>query len=323
MHNPDALTVRCTDGGPLGPMDLAATAQAVQQRPWRREFVLLAAIWGASFMFTRVAVQELGPLPTTGLRVAIAAIFLLPLCWLRGQGASLRQHWRLSFSVGLLNSAIPFACFSYALLTISSGLTAMLNATVPLFGALIAWGWLRERPSATRLLGLVVGFVGVAMLAWDKVHFQSDAHNAASGWAVMACLLATTCYGLSACVAKRYMGNLPSLVSATGSQLGASLGLAPLVWAYWPAQAPSLRAWGCVLVLGVLCTGVAYVLYFRIIERAGPSRALSVTFAIPLFALFYGVTLLGERVSGWMLLCGGVIVFGTALSTGLLRRSQT
>jgi drug/metabolite transporter (DMT)-like permease len=291
-------------------------------KPWLIDFVLLAAIWGASFMFMRIGARELGALPTAGVRVGIAALFLLPILLLRGHGTALRQHWKLTFVVGILNSAIPFACFSYALLTISTGLSSILNATVPLFGAVIAWLWLKDRPSGSRMVGLVVGFAGVALLAWDKASFQPDAAGNASGWAVLACLLATLCYGIAASFTKRYMSGLPSLVSATGSQLGAAVGLLPLAWWFWPDHAVSLNAWLAVVALGVLCTGVAYILYFRLIERAGPARALSVTFAIPVFALIYGVLLLGEVVTPWMLLCGVVIVVGTSLSTGLVRFSR-
>lgn len=287
-------------------------------KPWLVDFVLLAAIWGASFMFMRMGARELGAFATAGVRVGIAALFLLPILMLRGHGAALRQHWKLTFAVGILNSAIPFACFSYALLSISTGLSSILNATVPLFGAVIAWLWLKDRPTGSRMVGLAVGFAGVALLAWDKASFQPDASGNASGWAVLACLLATLCYGLSASFTKRYMAGLPSLVSATGSQLGATIGLLPLTWWFWPQQTVSLNAWLAVIALGVLCSGVAYILYFRLIERAGPSRALAVTFAIPVFAVLYGVVLLGEVVTPWMVGCGLVIVAGTALSTGLL-----
>jgi drug/metabolite transporter (DMT)-like permease len=224
--------------------------------------------------------------------------------------------------VGIFNSAIPFACFSYALLSISTGLSSILNATVPLFGAVIAWLWLKDRPNGSRILGLLIGFLGVALLAWDKASFKPDAAGNASGWAVLACLLATLCYGLSASFTKRCMSGLPSLVSAAGSQMGAAVGLLPLTWWYWPDHAVSLQAWAAVVALGVLCSAVAYILYFRLIERAGPSRALSVTFAIPVFAVLYGVILLGEVVTPWMVLCAVIIVAGTSLSTGLVRFSR-
>ena len=291
-------------------------------KSWLLDFVLLAAIWGASFLFMRAGAKELGVFATSGLRVAIAALFLLPILLLRGHGPSLRQHWKLTFAVGILNSAIPFACFSFALLSITTGLSSILNATTPLFGAVIAWIWLKDRPTGSRAVGLLIGFVGVAMLAWKKASFTPDASGNATGWAVLACLLATLCYGISASFTKRYLAGLPSLVSATGSQLGAAIGLVPLAWWFWPDQAVSLNAWLSVVALGVLCTAVAYILYFRLIERAGPARALSVTFGIPVFALLYGVLLLGEEVTSWMLVCGVVIVIGTSLSTGLVRFSR-
>ena len=287
-------------------------------RGWVLEFILLAAIWGASFLFMRIGTLQLGALPTAGLRVGIAALFLLPILLARGLGRALRAHWKLTFVVGILNSAIPFACFTYALQSITSGLSSILNATVPLFGAVIAWLWLKDRPNGSRILGLAVGFLGVALLAWDKASFKPDASGNATGWAVLACLLATLCYGISASFTKRYMAGMPSLVSATGSQLGAAVGLLPLTWWYWPTHAVSLDAWLAVIALGVLCSGVAYILYFRLIERAGPARALAVTFAIPVFAVLYGVAFLGEVVTPWMVGCGLVIVAGTTLSTGLI-----
>ncbi|MEO5671707.1 MAG: DMT family transporter, partial [Ramlibacter sp.] len=261
-----------------------APAAAAARPRWAVDFVLLAAIWGASFLFMRIGATEFGALPTAAVRVAIAAAFLLPLVWLRGHTPELRRHWKPIFLIGVFNSGIPFACFAFALLSITTGLSAILNATVPLFGALIAWAWLKDRPTGTRILGLAIGFAGVAMLAWDKASFKPDASGIASGWAVLACLLATLCYGLSASAAKRYLGGLPALVTASGSQVGATLALAlPALW-WWPAQAPSLRAWLALLAVGVLCTGIAYILYFRLIERAGPARAVAVTFLVPVFA---------------------------------------
>ena len=155
------------------------------------------------------------------------------------------------------------------------------------------------------------------MLASQKTGVVSGNLDIASALGVLACLLACICYGISASFTRRYLEGVPSLVAATGSQVGASLVLAPLTWWYWPAQAPSTSAWLAAIALGVLCTGTAYILYFRLIANAGPSRALSVTFAIPVFAVMYGVLLLGETVSAWMLGCALVIVLGTSLSTGL------
>jgi drug/metabolite transporter (DMT)-like permease len=286
---------------------------------WLTEFILLGAIWGASFLFTRLGAAEFGALPTAGLRVGIAAIFLLPLLLLRGQWQALSAHWEKIFFLGMLNSGIPFALYAYALLSISTGLSSLLNATVPLFGALVAWLWLKDRPHGMKILGLLVGFVGVAMLAWGKASFKPDASGLVTGWAVLACLAACLCYGLSASFTKRYLGGVPSLVIATGSQLGATLGLAlPTLW-LWPSQPPSSTAWLALLAVGVLCTGVAYVLFFRLIDKVGAAGSLTVTFLIPVFAVLYGVVFLGESVTAWMLICGTVILLGTALSMGLLK----
>lgn len=283
------------------------------------DFILLAAIWGASFLFMRIAVVDFGALPTAAVRVAVAALFLLPLVWWRGLLPVLRKNWKAIFLIGVLNSGIPFALYCFALLSITTGLSAILNATVPLFGALIAWFWLKDRPTGSRILGLAVGFGGVALLAWDKASFKPSASGIAPAWAVLACLGACVCYGIAASATKRHLGGLPSLVTAAGSQVGATLALAlPALWLA-PAKMPGTQAWLAVIAVGTLCTGVAYVLYFKLIEQAGPARALAVTFVVPVFALVYGALFLGEGVTVWMLLCAGVIVAGTALSTGLLK----
>jgi drug/metabolite transporter (DMT)-like permease len=300
---------------------------AAPGRPWYPEFILLAALWGSSFLFTRLAVVEFGALPTAAVRVAIASLFLLPLLLMRGHGPQLRQRWKAVFLVGLMNSGIPFACFAFALLYITTGLSSILNATVPLFGALVAWIWLKDRPDGSRILGLVIGFAGVALLASDKAGLRPAPPGGPTGWtetwgptlAIAACLLATLCYGISASYTRRYLGGLPSLVTATGSQIGATLGLALPAILFWPARTPGLTAWLAILFVGVACTGIAYVLYFRLIESAGPARALTVTFLVPVFALFYGGVFLGESITPWMIGCGAVILVGTSLSTGLLR----
>ena len=283
------------------------------------EFILLAALWGASFLFMRLGTLEFGPLPTAGLRVAIASLALLPVMLSRGLWPQLRQHWKPVMICGLINSAIPFALFSFALLSISTGLSSILNATVPLFGALVAWLWLGDKPGTSRTVGLVIGFIGVALLASGKASFKPDASGAVTAWGILACLLATISYAVAASFTRRYLSGLNSLMVATGSQIGAALGLALPTLLMWPVQAPSLKAWGALLALGILCTAVAYVLYFRLIERLGPARAITVTFTIPVFAVFYGVTLLGETVTTWMLFCGVIVLCGTALATGLVK----
>ena len=279
------------------------------------EFFALAAIWGSSFLFTRIASAEFGVFPTAAMRVGIAAAVMLPFLLRSTHWGAFKQHAKPILFVGLLNSGIPFALYAYAVLSITTGLSAILNATVPLFGAVVAWLWLKDKPSVSRVLGLVVGFVGVALLAGDKASFKPGG----TGWAILACLCATLCYALAASFTKKYLMGVNPLATATGSQIGASLGLAlPAIW-FWPDQAPSLHAWNALVVMAVLCTAVAYVLYFRLIEAAGPARALTVTFMIPVFAILYGALFLNEIITPWMIFCGCVVVCGTALSSGLLK----
>jgi len=287
-------------------------------RPWVRDFLLLALIWGSSFLFMRIAAQELGPLPTAAVRVTIAALFLWPILRMRGHAPLLRQHWKPIFFVGVLNSGIPFALYSFAVMHITTGLSSILNATVPLFGAIVAWLWLGDRPGLSRSLGLALGFAGVALLAGGEASFKPNDSGIAPFWAVLACLGATVCYALSASFTKKHIPSLPPLVTATGSQMGASLALAlPALW-WHPQHLPSLHAWAALLAVGIMCTGVAYILYFKLIENTGPAKALTVTFMVPVFAIVYGVVLLGETVTPWMLGCGLIVLLGTALSSGLI-----
>jgi len=286
---------------------------------WLGEFILLSALWGASFLFMRLGAAEFGALPTAAVRVSIASVFLLPLLLARGLWPALVEHRKKLLVLGMLNSGLPFAAISFALLSLSTGLSSLLNATVPLFGALVAWVWLKDRPHGLKVLGLLIGFVGVAMLAWGKASFKPDASGLSSGWAVVACLFACLCYGISASYTKRFFSGVPSLVIATGSQMGAAIGLClPTLW-LWPAKMPSATAWLALLAVGVLCTGIAYVLYFRLIEKIGAAGSLTVTFLIPVFAVFYGAIFLGESVTPWMLVCGSIIFLGTALSVDIFK----
>jgi drug/metabolite transporter (DMT)-like permease len=184
---------------------------------------------------------------------------------------------------------------------------------------LIAWAWLGDKPSGHKVAGLAIGFAGVLWLAWDKASFKSDASGASSGLAVLACLLATLMYGLAASMTKRWLTGVPSMALAAGSQLSAAVVLLPLVIWRWPEVPPSGHSWGAAIALALLCTGVAYVLFFRLIGNIGATNALSVTFLIPAFAIAWGGLFLGETVNATMLFACVVILVGTSLVTGLWR----
>lgn len=279
------------------------------------ELVGLAALWGASFLFMRLGAAEFGPVALAAVRVGGAAMVLLPLLRWRGQVGELRRHWRSIFVVGITNSALPFLGFSYAALSITAGLSSIFNASSPLFAAVLGWLWLKDRPSGPRIAGLAIGFAGVLGLAWEKASFKPGG----SGWAIVACLAAALMYGLSANYTKRRLQGVAPLAVAAGSQLSAALVLAvPAMW-WWPATMPSARAWAMVALLAVLCTGVAYLMYFRLIAHVGPANAITVTFLIPAFAVLWGWLFLAEPLTVAMVLGCAVILFGTALATGVLR----
>lgn len=288
------------------------------KKTWPFEFVLLGAIWGASFLLTHIASPEFGIWATAAMRVSVAAIVLIVLVQLTGLMQDLKQHWKATFLIGIVNSALPFALFAYAVRHINTGLIAILNATVPLFGAVIAWLWLKDKLSATRILGLFLGFIGIALLTGEAANFKEGG----SGIAVLACLGAAICYGLAGSLTKRYLSQVNPMASAAGSQLGASLALLIPCALSWPTTMPSHAAWASVVALGVVCTALAYILYFRIIGQVGPAKSLTVTFLIPVFAMMYGVVLLNEKVTLWMVGCGLITVLGTALSTGLIKLGQ-
>ncbi|MGE0098019.1 MAG: DMT family transporter [Hydrogenophaga sp.] len=303
-------------------MDRPNNPQGDTNQAWMLDFILLSAVWGSSFMFMRLAVVDFGTFPTATLRAGIGALALLPLLFLRRQASRAVRAWKPLLVAGTLNAAIPTACISFALLSISSGMASIVNATVPLFGALVAFVWLGTRPTRLATIGLCIGFAGVAMLAWDKVGFKAGTQ----AWPAALAMLAASAGALSGAVstvyARQHLSDVPALVLAAGSQVGATLGLAlPALW-LWPGTPPSLKAWLAVAAAGVLCTGLGYLVFFRVLERAGPTRALTVTFVMPLFAMFYGVVFLSEEITLAMLACAAVVIGGTALSMGLLHRKR-
>lgn len=280
----------------------------------------LAGLWGASYLFMRIGAGEFGALPMAGARAAGAALLLLPLLAARRDGglAALRRHWKPIALVGIANSALPFVLFGFAALSINASLSAIFNAATPLYAALLGLLWLRENISTQRGLGLAVGFVGVLWLVWDSASFKAGADTVASGWAVLACLAATLLYAFSAHYSKQRLAEVPPLAIASGGQLVSAIVLAVPAIFCWPAANPSPRAWLSLLALTVACTALAYVLFFRLIANVGASRTMTVPFLVPAFGVLWGVLFLGEAFSLQMAIGSGLIVLGTALTTGLI-----
>lgn len=290
------------------------------------DLLVLAALWGASFLFMRLGAQAFGPVALVFLRVAGASLLLLPWMLARGEGEALRRHWRPVALIGMVNSTGPFLLFAVASLVMTAGLMAVFNATAPLWAALIAWLWLRERLSLPRLLGLAIGFAGVLWLSWGKADLRPAAAWGALGISpalgIAACIGATLLYGLGANLARRQLQGVPPVAVAAGSQAACALVLALPAWWWWPAADPPAQAWLAVALLALLCTGLAYVLYFRLIANVGATKAISVTFLIPAFAMAWGWLALAEVPTPTMLAGAAVVLLGTGLSTGLLRWPQ-
>ena len=283
------------------------------------DLLLLAALWGASFLFMRMGAAEFGPVALVFLRVAGASLLLVPLMLARGQGAGLRTHWKTLGLVGAIQSALPFVLFAVAALVLTAALMAVFNATAPIFGALVAWWWLGDRLDRSRWLGLAVGVIGVVGLSWGKADFKVGDHGVSAAVGICACLLASVCYGLAGSLSRKHLVGVAPLTVAAGSQLAATALLALPAWVLWPASLPSAQAWWSVAALSFACTGLAYLLFFRLIANAGSTNALSVTYLIPVFALLWGWLWLDEVPTVTMLLGCIVILLGTALATGKLK----
>ena len=274
------------------------------------QLTALAAIWGASFLFMRVAAPVIGALPTAFLRVFLAGIGLLAL--LLALKVPLHFHGKLrqTMVLGLINSGIPTLMYSLAALVLPAGYSSIFNATTPLMGVLIGTLFFAEQMTWAKGLGVLIGLFGVGLLTrTGPFEFTPELL-----WGALACLTATACYGLAGYLARRWLdhaGGLDSRLASLGSMLGACLMLLPLfVWSVStqpPASWGGWPVWGSLLGLGLLCTAFAYVLYFQLLSEIGPLKSMSVTFLIPPFGVFWGVLLLGEPLS-WAYLYGGALI---------------
>jgi len=283
------------------------------------ELIALAAVWGASFLFMRIAVPTFGPIALAAVRVSGATLLLVPLVVARGEWPAVVRHWKPIAVVGLMNSALPFVCLAYAAETLNAGVSAILNSATPLFSAVIAWLWLHDRLTRARILGLAIGFAGVVWIVWSKPG-SGTASAAPAVAAAAAAIVAALSYGVAPSLTKRHLTSVPPFAVAAGSQLAATAMLAlPAALAWRPNALSSTNAWLAAAALAVFCTGLAYILYFRLIANAGPTNAVSVTFLVPIFAVAWGGLFLGETLS-WTLAAACAVVFvGTALATGIVK----
>jgi drug/metabolite transporter (DMT)-like permease len=276
---------------------------------WRTllELSVLGAIWGGSFLFMRVAATDFGPIPLVEMRLGLGALILLPFLW-QARGQFTPALWLTIAGIATINSVVPFALFAWAAERAPAGIGAISNAMTVMFTALVAFIFYGERISGRRTLGLAAGFAGVVFLASGRV-------AGASVWpAALAGTAAALLYGVGINLVRRYLTSYPPVAIAAAALVSAALLLAPLAIYTWPHHPIAAASWGSAALLGVLCTGIAFVFYYRLIARIGAMRASTVTYLIPFFGVIWAWIVLGEPLTLTMAVAGALILSGVALS---------
>jgi len=288
---------------------MTANNTSIDARDWSL-LGLLSVLWGGSFFFNGVVLRELPPLTLVFLRVALAALMLLPLLWLYRiplpKGLS---GWKPFFAIGFLNNVLPFALIVIGQTYIPSGLASILNATTPLFAIVVMAAAGEEKLQAHRIAGVVAGVIGVAILHGDGLGFESG-----QGLGILLCLGAAFSYGLSALVARRLPADAPPLGTATFQMLASAVmmtGVTGLIDRPWHLPMPGLTTWLAVIGLSALSTALAYIVFFQILRRSGATNVMLVTLLIPVTALLLGYLVLGEKISAQEI--AGALVIGSAL----------
>jgi drug/metabolite transporter (DMT)-like permease len=277
---------------------------------WRTplELCVLGAIWGGSFLFMRVAAKDFGTVPLVEMRLGLGALILLPFLWKARASFRGGAIWAKLALIGLVNSAVPFALFAWAAQRAPAGVGAITNSMAVLFTALVGFLFFGEKIGGQRAIALLAGFAGVVVLASGKTA------GASIGWAVAAGCAAAFLYGIGANLVRRQLTGLPAAAVAAATLGTSALLTLPFALAQWPAQPIPAASWLAAALLGVLCTGIAFVMYYRLIQRIGAGRAVAVTYLVPLFGVAWGWLLLDEALTASMLVAGGLILGSVAMS---------
>lgn len=271
------------------------------------ELALLGAIWGASFLFMRVAARDFGAMPLVEVRLALGSLVLLPFLW-RARAQFPAKLWPKLAIIGAINSAVPFMLFAWAAQRAPAGIGAIANAMTVLFTALVGFLFFGEKIGSRRVMALLVGFAGVVVLASGKTA------GASISWAVAAGAGAAFLYGIGINLVRRHLTGLPPAAVASATLGVSALLTLPFAIAQWPEQAIPAKSWFSAAMLGVLCTGLAFVMYYRLIARIGANRASTVTYLIPVFGVAWAWLLLDEPLTATMGIAGAMILGSVALS---------
>jgi len=276
--------------------------------------VILAAIWGSSFLFARISVEEFGAIPLSAVRSSIAALTLLPLMFMYGQWGFFKTHWKHFVVLGLISTALPFTLITLATQFSTAGFASILNALTPILSAAIAWVWLKEYLSIPAILGIGLSFIGVVFMISDTQSISAEIIYLP----VLAGLGAAFFYALTGNYARKYVVGAPPIAQATGCQVFAALFLIPPAIVLWPDQAISTGGWINAVILGLMCTSLAFILYFYLLKHIGVARTVIVTYMIPVFGMLWGYLFLNEVITLNMFISAGLILTGIALTTGLV-----
>jgi drug/metabolite transporter (DMT)-like permease len=287
---------------------LAAT-HTTEAPAWRTpvELTLLGAVWGGSFLFMRVAAPDFGAFALVDVRLALGALILIPFLW-RDRARFTPGVWLRVLGIATINSVLPFVLFAWGAERAPAGIGAITNAMTVMFAALVAFLFYGEYIGPRRWIGLVAGFVGVTILASGRIA------GASVGEAALAGTAAALCYGLGINFVRHYLSGFPAAAIAAANLATGAVLLAPFAIYTWPQHPIPGRSWLSAVLLGVLCTGIAFVFYYRLIARIGAPRTATVTYLIPLFGVIWAWLLLGESVTLSMVLAGALILAGVGLS---------
>jgi drug/metabolite transporter (DMT)-like permease len=286
-------------------MNTAATPVPAWKTPL--ELTLLGAIWGASFLFMRIGAADFGAFALVEIRLSLGAVILFPFLWRERARFDAPLRWRLA-GIGAINSAIPFALFAWGAERAPAGIGAICNALTVMFTVLVGGAFYGERISMRQSIGMLAGFAGVVVLASGKTAGEGV-------WlAALAGTTAALFYGFGVNLIRRHLAGIPAGAVAAATLLGATLLMAPLAIWTWPQQPVPARSWIAAVLLGILCTGIAFVLYYRLINRIGGPRAAMVTYLIPLFAVLWAWLVLAEPLTATMEVSAALILGGVALS---------
>lgn len=294
---------------------MAAIFYCPKDDPVQLRYVLmlisLGAIWGGSFLFIRMAVGDFGAIPLTASRSLIAALTLTPLMLWSGKGHLFLKYWPHLLVLSLISTALPFIFLSISTQYTSAGFASILNALTPIFSAIIAWLWLKEYLSIAAMTGIAASFGGVMVMVLDK-----DTIDASFALLpILAGLAATFMYGLTGNYSRKLLPGLSPLVVSAGCQIFSALLLAPFAYVQWPEAPIPLSSWALAAVLGVVCTGTAFIIYFHLLEKIGVARTVVVTYLSPVFAMVWGFMFLDEIITLKMLIGAVCIMLGIGLTT--------